>query len=479
MKLSALKRAALAAGVVSSTFIGVTTGQAQAVDSLLDKLVDKGVLTSKEAGELREESDRNFTKAYQVKSGMPDWVTALKINGDFRGRYDGIFFDNDVNTRTVNPTTGAVTPNAAVDRSRFRYRFRLGLTAVMAENFEVGLRLTSSDPSGSFGGDPISGNSSFQDNGSKKFIYVDLAYGKWSFLNSKPANASITVGKMENPFASELLYDNDYTPEGAGLAGTFRFGDVHSIKVGAGAFMLDEISLDSSDPYLLGAQVKWDAAWTKRLNTSLGAGIMSIQNVFALTNGAVPNVQRGNSRSLVGTNSVNAPAYFFNPLFVTGSIGYTLDEVPFYSGAFPITLMGEYVNNPGADASASVPGQAAYNGGNQAWTAGITFGKAGKKKTWEVSYRYRYLGANFWYEEFVDSDFGATYQSALARSDISSSSIYGAGTNVRGHLAKASYSPNNALTLSVSYALSTLIQAVPSGSESQTGRLIVDAVLKF
>ena len=51
MKLSALKRAALAAGVVSTTLIGVTPGQAQAVDSLLDKLVDKGVLTPKEATE--------------------------------------------------------------------------------------------------------------------------------------------------------------------------------------------------------------------------------------------------------------------------------------------------------------------------------------------------------------------------------------------------------------------------------------------
>ena len=463
MKLSALKRAALAAGVVSSTFIGVTTGQAQAVDSLLDKLVDKGVLTSKEASELRDESDRNFTKAYQVKSGMPDWVTALKINGDFRGRFDGIFFENDVNT-------------SAVDRERFRYRFRLGLTAVMVENFEVGLRLTSSDPSGSFGGDPISGNTTFQDNGSKKFIYIDLAYGKWSFLNTKPATASITVGKMENPFASELLFDNDYTPEGMGLAGTFRFGDVHSLKVGAGAFMLDEVSVDSSDPYLLGAQVKWDAAWTKKLNTSLGAGIMSIQNTSLLTSNGIPNVQRGNSRLPV---TGAPPAYSFNPFFITGSIGYTLDEVPFYSGAFPITVMGEYINNPGADSSASVAGQPAYNGGNQAWTAGITFGKAGKKRTWEVAYRYRYLGANFWFEEFVDSDFGASYQTALPNSTFGTSSIYGAGTNVRGHLAKASYSPNNALTLSVSYALSTLIQGVPSGSETETGRLIVDAVLKF
>ena len=463
MKSSSFKRAALAAGVVSTTLIGVTAGQAQSVDSLLDKLVDKGVLSTKEAAELREESDRNFTKAYQVKSGMPDWVTALKINGDFRGRYDGIFFENDVNP-------------SAVDRERFRYRFRLGLTAVIEENFEVGLRLTSSDPSGSFGGDPISGNTTLQDNGSKKFVYIDLAYGKWSFLNRKPATASITVGKMENPFASELLFDNDYTPEGAGLSGTFRFGDVHSLKASAGVFSLDEVAASSSDPFYLGAQVKWDAAWNKHLNTSLGAGIMSIQNTFMLTSNGIPNVQRGNSRLPV---SGAPPAYSFNPFFVTGSIGYTFDEVPFYSGPFPITLMGEYINNPGAPSSASVAGQPSYNGGNQAWTAGLTIGKAGKKKTWELSYRYRYLGANFWFEEFVDSDFGATYQTPLANSTFSTSQLYGAGTNVRGHLVKASYSPNNALTLSLSYAHASLIQGVPASSDSDTGRLIVDAVLKF
>ena len=463
MKSFALKQVVLAAGVATSTLLGVTDGQAQAVDSLLDKLVDKGVLSAKEATALREDSKRDFTKAYQVKSGMPDWVTALKINGDFRGRYDGIFYENEMNA-------------AAVDRQRFRYRFRLGLTAVLAENFEAGLRLTSSDPSGSFGGDPISGNTTFQDNGSKKFIYIDMAYGKWSFLNTKPATASITVGKMENPFVSELLFDTDYTPEGAGLAGTIRLGDIHSLKASAGVFSMDEVSASSSDPFYLGAQVKWDAAWNKRLNSSLGAGIMSIQNPSMLTSNGIPNMQRGNSRLPV---TGAPPAYSFNPFFVTGSIGYTFDEVPYYSGPFPITLMGEYVNNPGAPASASVSGQPGYNGGNQAWTAGLTLGKAGKKKTWEVSYRYRYLGANFWFEEFVDSDFGATYQAPLANSTFSTSQLYGAGTNVRGHLVKASYSPNNALTLSLSYAYTSLIQGVPASSESDTGRLIVDAVLKF
>ena len=66
------------------------------VHKLLDKLVDKGILSVKEANELREEADKDFAKAYSVKSGMPDWVTALKLNGTTDcvdlGRWPGFNF---------------------------------------------------------------------------------------------------------------------------------------------------------------------------------------------------------------------------------------------------------------------------------------------------------------------------------------------------------------------------------------------------
>src|SRR5260370_32461163 len=79
---------------------------AQSSDSLIDKLVQKGILTVKEANDLKEEADKNFTQAYSVKSGMPEWVTALKFNGDFRGRYEENNSDNIY----------------YVTRDRFRYR---------------------------------------------------------------------------------------------------------------------------------------------------------------------------------------------------------------------------------------------------------------------------------------------------------------------------------------------------------------------
>ena len=112
---------------------------------------------------------------------------------------------------------------------------------------------------------------------------------------------------------------------------------------------------------------------------------------------------------------------------------------------------------------------------NNAWSAGVTFGKAGKKGLWELSYRYKYLEADAWYEELTDSDFGAYYQAA----PVGGAAGYGAGTNVKGHVIKASYSPYNALTLSGTVFFTDLINESPIPSEGKATRIQLDAVLKF
>ena len=207
----------------------------------------------KEAKDLREEADKDFTTAYSVKNGMPEWVTALKFNGDFRGRYESFSYENDA------------TPS----RARFRYRTRFGVTAVLRDNLEVGFRLGSGDldtgvPSG--GIDPISNNQTFQNNGSKKGIFLDLAYGKWSPLNTPEWTGSVTAGKMENPFVfpSTMMFDKDYTPEGYATEVGYRFNDKHNLKATAGVFALDELTAVDNDPFLVGTQVRWNAAWRDR-----------------------------------------------------------------------------------------------------------------------------------------------------------------------------------------------------------------------
>jgi hypothetical protein len=450
MKRNTFGIAAMTAVTVASALYGANV-HSQSSDALLNKLVDKGILTVKEAEDLRQETNKDFTKAYSVKSGMPDWVTALKINGDMRLRYDYQHSEND----------------AFVERTRFRYRLRLGFVAIIKDDFEVGARLISSDPTTSFGGDPISGNTTFQDNGSKKFVYFDLAYGKWSFVNTKAMTESITVGKMENPFTfSETVFDYDYTPEGAGYNLTWRANNVHTLKLNAGIFVLDELAGDSKDPYLYGAQARWDAAWSKKVATSLGIAALNIVNEQSLTNNAVPNQNRGNTR--VGGTGVLANN--FNPIVADASFTYTFENgIPVvYTAPFPIKLAGEYVNN------------VAISDRNAAYQLGVTFGKAGKKGLWEVSYRYKVVESDAWYEEFGESDYGAFYQAQMPNAGFTGAGAgYGAGTNLRGHIARISYSPFSSFSITATYYRADVISEVPVGSNSDMTRVIVDAMWKF
>lgn len=448
MKTTKLKLKAGLLATAAGTAMAIN-GPAQSVDALLDKLVDKGILSVKEGQALREESDKDFTKAYATKSGMPEWVSALKFNGDVRGRFEGFYSENP----------------AFVNRDRFRYRLRFGVTANLLDDMEVGFRLTSGEASGTFGGDPISGNTTFADNGAKKFVYLDLAYAKWSPIHTAQWAGAFTFGKMENPFVSPatMMFDRDYTPEGASAQLGCTLNDQHSLKFNGAAFVLDELSASGRDPWLGGAQLRWDATWNSHLATTLGIAGFAIGNVDNLVNGNVPNVNRGNTR-----NAAGAPMYNFNPIYADAGATWTLDKFPLYPGAFPIQVSGDYVNNPAAPRN------------NQGYSAGIAFGKAGKKGTWELAYRYEHLEADAWFEEFPESDFGAYYQVQQPNAGFTAPGAgYGSGTNVRGHWAKLSYSPYDSFTLSVACFFTDMIKPSPASSASGMTRLQVDGVWKF
>jgi len=443
---------------------GAIQTPAQSVDALLNKLVEKGILTVQEAGELRKETDQDFTKAYQARSGLPDWVTAFKINGDFRGRFAGFYGDNPL----------------FQDRNRWRYRARLGFTAVLLDDFEVGLRLGSGEPikgQENLGGNPLGGSTTFNNNASMKFIYLDLAYGKWTAIHSADWTVAATIGKMESPFAfSYMVLDPDYTPEGGALQVSYNLTDRHALRLNSGAFMIKEFDVSSDDPYWAGVQARADSKWSRRLGTSAGISFLSISHVDRLSNDAVPNVNRGNTRVLPpGTTNIAkaVPQYAFNPIVADASLTYSLDNFPFYAGPFPIRVAGDYICNPAAPHSAD----------NYGYSAGIVFGKSGKKNTWELSYTWRWLGANAWWEELVDSDFGAFYPVALANSDAGEG--YGSGTDIQGHIIRLAYSPGDHLTLSARLFITDLISTrdlpppLPTTGSRKMNRLQLDASLKF
>ncbi len=418
-----------AAGLIA--LAAAPTANAQSADSLIDKLVDKGILTVEEAQALRDEADKDFTRTLSSKNGMPEWVQALKFNGDFRGRFESIYGDQ----------TGLS------DRNRVRYRLRFSVVASLTDSFEVGMRLASGE-----GNDPISTNQSLTDNGSKKLVNIDQAYARWKALNTEEITGAFTFGKMENPFVySDMVFDGDYTPEGLAGQLAYRLDDQHTLSFNGGGFSLEEVGGNHFDSWMLGAQARWDALWSPHLQTTAGVGVLAIVDPRSLTDAGVPNINSGNTRT-GGVLDHN-----MNPVVADAAATYTLESFPMYNAPFPIRLAGEFMQNPAAPSDQ-----------NTGWAVGVTFGKAGKKGLWEVGYRYKHLEADAWYEEVVDSDFGAFNGGA-----------YRSGTNLKGHIVRASYSPYDFLTLGATWFLTRPIDETPAGNDDVIHRLQLDAALKF
>jgi hypothetical protein len=424
------------------------SARAQTSDALIDKLVDKGILTAKEAKELREEADSGFNKAFAAKTGLPDWVTSLKFSGDFRGRFEKHNVDNPANS----------------DRNRFRYRLRFGVTALLLDDFEVGFRLASGKATGAFGGNPVSANTDFADGGSRKFVWMDAAYAKWNPIHNADWNASATIGKFDMPFSlSPMIFDSDYVPEGAALQLTYNLSDAHVLKFNGAGFVLDEFDQGagaSRDPFLFGGQLMLESKWSPKIDTALTVAGFGFGNKDNLLNGSAPNINNGNTRTAAGILQHN-----FNPVVVGASLIYKLPSGPLYKAEFPVKLGGEYLDNPGAPSR------------NKGWWGGLTLGKAGHKGLWEIAYKYQRLEADAWYEEFPDDDNGAYYQAGLAGSGNGAG--YFGGTNVKGHILKLTYNFTDSLNLAVTYYLTDLINPNPTGSISGAGHVMVDLMWKF
>ena len=94
------------------------------VEDVIVILQERGVIDEEDATRMVE---RN--RAYENKKS---WTDRLSFFGDFRGRYDGIWYDHDP------------LGDEHKDRSRLRYRFRVGANAEINDHFDLTFRLSSS-----------------------------------------------------------------------------------------------------------------------------------------------------------------------------------------------------------------------------------------------------------------------------------------------------------------------------------------------
>ena len=92
------------------------------VDALIEKLVDKGILTKAESIELKAEiaSDEKLMREEGLKQGLPKWVQDLKLKGDFRLR-----------------AQWERRQHAEEERWRGRIRYRLGIESKLSDSVKV------------------------------------------------------------------------------------------------------------------------------------------------------------------------------------------------------------------------------------------------------------------------------------------------------------------------------------------------------
>lgn len=360
----------------------VRLSYASEIDSLLQKLIDKGVLSASEAQEIRTETNEETAKTekqkledYQKasKDALPDWVKNTKLKGDFRLRYE---WDKDKGQQ---------------DNSRARIRTRLGIESQVNNKLKMAVGVATgatNDPRSrniTLGNDPNQSNTP----GSPKSIVLDYAYAQYMPLNG----LSLLGGKIQNPLwrPYDVFWKGDITPDGIGINFT------HKIIPKLDFFMNDLVYFMKNDSRTDKQVVL--AAFQPGVNLALDD---SINLKSAVTYNRFYNMKGANAFSNSGTrtNTLIGGRYAYNYDSVQPTAELSFKN-PF-NGLVPYaSLFADYVYNVAMKSTdiSSPTGKSGYQAGIKFGTENIT-----DWAQWKVQLAYSKLGRDCWPDIFTDSD---------------------------------------------------------------------------
>ncbi|MCM8756430.1 MAG: putative porin [Candidatus Omnitrophica bacterium] len=346
------------------------------VDILLQKLVEKGILTPGEAQEIKTETQEQIKKeiAQGKYSNLPQWLQNISLKGDLRTRYQ---FRHE-----------KADNNYSKDTHIGRVRMRLGLDTKVNEQIKAGIGIATNS-----GGDPRSTNISFGDknsgHSSKMEIRLDYAYAKYSALSW----LDIVGGKMLlsdvvwEPV--DLIWDTDITPEGAVFALNKKLGShLDGFMNNAVLFGTADTSTNA-DPIMLymvqpGLKYKFNDA----ISLKSGFSFYSWQNV---KNKAYPTDSWYKS-----SNTKSGTSWVYDYTLITPALELSINE-PFKAiglNVEKLKLFGEYVNN------------VHISDNNTGFGLGFQLGsdKINKFGDWQCKYIYAMLGKDAILDVTPDSD---------------------------------------------------------------------------
>ena len=357
--------------------LGLVAGQpamafAGAMDVLLQKLVEKGVLTDADAKAIRQEVSQEVAKQNPAvaKDSLPESSKNWKWAGDIRLR-------EEYRNRT----------GSGQDANRQRIRFRYGFEAKVADDLKVGARLATGSTA-----EPISTNQSFETSFNHKAILLDRAFAEYSPEIPGLREAKLTGGIMHNPFwgVGQLVWDDDLNFDGAAVHLAKTLGPL-TLFTNDGVCSLNTNVTEASTLWSVqgGAILKPFASASeemlKNLKLTGALAYHDYMNVTSKTETAsvitTAGGLKGNSADLMDLNLLNP----------TVELSTEYADVPF-------GLFGDWVHNTAASSSA------------EGFQLGVKVGKSRKPldllKGWEGGYYYERLEPNATFGAFTDSDFG-------------------------------------------------------------------------
>src|SRR5215510_4776714 len=209
---------AVAASLAATISLAGLPLRAQDAGALLDLLVKKKLITDQEAEEVRGELVKESAETSAGKWKLSTPLTELELYGDVRLRYNYVGGQTKDRGPVASPGAGVAGTNDWIERSRERYRIRLGLRGTLMDDWFFGVRLeTNASPRSTnvtFGAD----TSSSSPGGGGPFakgddtVYVGQAYAGYKGF----PDFTFTGGRMPNPLvtAYRFSWDPDINPEG-------------------------------------------------------------------------------------------------------------------------------------------------------------------------------------------------------------------------------------------------------------------------
>jgi len=410
----------MALGIIGSF---AATAVADDSSALIDALVKKGVLKTKEAEQIRAQIAKSGSHSSAGKLDLDSSVKSLALSGDVRVRYSYGSVKQGTGNDPVTPgPIASMTQRDGDSAHQTNYALRLRINAdyKLSDDFFAGFGLRT-DENGANNDNSTMGNG-FDNHG----IGIHRAFLGW---NPTPG-VSLIAGKQANPFyTTDLVWDEDINPSGftqsINLNKTLGVSGIDLTLV-SGQFVVADND-ESQGGYPGANHVNRDAfLWQTQLvaGIDLGGAKLTIAPGYLSTNGAA-----------VDNNPTSTGYRYLNDVQVLLLPGDVSGEVAGIKAKFEWDFAYNFAGRDRAIHNSSIPNPRSAD--KLAWLLGVRLGENKKKGDWSalVNYRRNPVGAlpqGLGDNEFAFADFNETL-------------------NMQGFKIGAAYNVGDSATVGVNY----------------------------